>query len=736
MAKLRKLEKCGTDGLICACATPPTEETSHIENDLFEDLWVSLSGKSRLERGKGVFHFHILERYRNRGASLGYSSQVADSDVSARKAAEVTVSRALDDHKGSVFDLVKRIADSGAQPQALFAWAKEIFRTHGQELGNVPSRLEQCLAIKTALERDVGFEIGAPLFHAEADGDESGDEKSPGYFQIDNYLQPNTELARHFREACRRLGVRQLPELSGELPASQSALKFLLAECLHLWNGCETLSEFSERLVREPPGLAIVPVRILGQYRAAASWFYSGQLCGACELRNHIKTVAKEVRRWMEPAFDRTMLSATSYRLLQVLVEYSATDGMPVIGRCSKAQQALCDLWFANEATFVAGEDSVKWTQDVALPYLQAPTVSIEVKIAERLEAIKLLGFEKIIFKCPLFPNESDRDAITRRVEKAFDAVENVAHAAQERIARRANETTEKQLGVVAHDLANAMSDISFLSAPSNDDEELSAFRLSAIHQIADYISIHGWLIYGMSRAIEDTAGSSPTNELLHFVARQPKYDELDQWRRYLAAMIRGVAAAALWKDPPQPKLGEIGTLTVQLRFNAIDTYDASHLHEWDMQAWRVDQDTRPILRPDFTLQSPAPIWPFHESIRRSNDRIGEQGRIALMMYGAVELIRNACKASVQIKDGDEFVNVECTFFRCPDCWKLYVKTTNRCPTSRKRDITQVQSAMRIQSLAPDIIKFANEAAAEGFVSYSYTLIIKPPAATKGGNDG
>ena len=735
MAKQRKLEKCGGLGPLCACGNPSTE-TSHIENDLFEDLWISLSGKSCFGQGRGVFHFHILEGWRKRGASLGYSGKADGSDASALQAAETAVNLALDDHKGTIFDLVKRIADAGTNPQALFTWAKETFRAHGQELGEIPSRLEQCLTIKTALERDVSFKVGAPLFIAEARAEEGGDERSPGYFQIDNYLQPNMELAQHFQEACRRLGASQTTALSGELPASRSALKFLLAECFHLWNGSENLSEFSERLVREPPGLAIVPVRILGQYRAAASWFYSGRLCEACELRDHISVVAKEVRRWMEPAFDRTMLSATSYRLLQVLVEYSAPEGVPIIGRCRRAQQALCDLWFANEVAFVTGEKSAAWKQEAPLPYLKTPTVTIEVKIAERAEAIKLLGFEKIVFKCPLFPNECDREAVAQRVERALNAVEDVARGAQERIARRAHETTEKQLAVVAHDLANAMSDITFLSAPSRDGEKLNALRLSAIHQTAEYLSTHAWLIYGMSHAFDGTIRSSSiADELLQFVERPPNKGELDQWSGYLAAMIQGVAMAARWKDPPRPELGESGTLTVRFQFNEIDAQDASHLHRWDRQIWQIEKEAKPILRPDFTAGQSGPIWPFHKSVRRINDRPGEQGRIALIMYGAVELIRNACKATVQIKDGDECVDVDSTFFRYLDRWELNVKTTNRCTTSRKRDINQIPSAMRIQGLAPSIIKFANEPADDGYVSYSYTLTIRPGLASSGGND-
>ena len=702
---------CNPDGETRAPLRP-------IENEVFGHLRMPLKGESTR------FHFVLLDGYRGYAASLGLPAVVsAAAEDRTGDATPERIARLMQQLSGdpdlTVHELTARFVedqDAGGMA-ALRAWAGLHLGDLGQPLSDNPSRVEQCLAIRAAQQAS-----DAPL----DDRLWPVGGRPDGPFKIDSYLVDAPVLSDAWTTAARALGA-QPPQAGLKPPLTVDTAAFLVAEYLQFALAGECGPGFIARLARSPPGMAVLPLRILAQYRAAAVWFYEGRLDDACNdgLRAHIARIGEDASRWIEPLIEAAFINASSLALVDTLAQHGFAPGAPTLLHCRRVQQALSDLWFCSRLTAPGVEGG-----ELSLPaedsdgarsqLFGAAQLAMQVDATQDADVAKLLGFRTLELTAPLLdPRHEERDRACARASAMLTIVNKSAYTALERAAAQRRLT----VSVAGHEVANSLDEImTFASNAGWRDEALTPTqRLDVIKSMAEYQSAAIWVMRALARGTLDVL-----NDRLPVATRAPAGHELEFWRSYLLGRLKYALYARWWSVRPDRRKARPVRLILKYAFEAVDRVDGPVFRPRSEQDIVIDRDFTPGAIDDPVGLS-QPLWPMDPDIRNLQDKLGEYGRLSLLLWGGVELARNAGQAAAKklqvIGDLDEeTVSVDARISaESGRNWRLRIEAKN--PSFFVADPLEVPALRRIRDVLGETrCRFLQVSQQPGQTHYAFEL--------------
>jgi hypothetical protein len=707
-----------------------------MDNIVFANLREKLAGPADKK-----FHFVVLDSYLGQAVSVGFPYAVT-SDADDFFASDAGIVEEIDDVARRLFaagglstdalaaDLLKDRPDDCLRE--LNAWAIRHMSRHGQPLGDRPSRVEQCIAIRAAQLSRTESSYGA--FHDElwVAGKENAEVANPeGAIRIDDYFEDQQHLQRGWLSALEIFKAPHQISESDETsvpPAAVDTAAFLVSEYLHLWDGRESKAEFLHRLSRERPGMAVLPLNILGEFRAAAVWFYCGPLDAAsnADLKKHIMETSEEVR-WLTRLIESAFLESCVKGLVKTL--RIANSGHALI-TCRQAQNALCDLWFATEV-HVGSSDKLQ-SETLTLParlgqFATFPHDNITITIPFDPLAVDVFGFDTISYRGPLITAKPDRrDRLTRRVAEGF--CDEPALIAIQYADQISNEKRRSAISATGHEFANSLSDLTTFSSPQAwRAGELSAeTRLNIIHRLAHQLSGAAWVMRALSRS-ED----KEITDRLPVACGAPPEPDVEFWRTFLFSRLQYATYTSWWTLPKEVRDVAPG-IDLEFAFSVDE-------RRWPMERVSINSRFAPADASD-PRDFSVPVWPLDASIRtEEHDKLGEYGRIALMLWGGVELMRNATRATVRKVRTDALrgghasrdsalhtIRASTAFERDGDGrWTLGMTVEN--PLQNLGDPAPgphtFHSLRQIQSLlTSEKCEFTNDSKQRGYAAYTYRL--------------
>ena len=670
------------------------------------------------------FHFAVLEQ--DQIASRGHDPETVDAAAAERYAAlaERTVDAVFArGGKVDVIELLRDLAPNGQLPEDAngFRAYASIF---GQPIGIQPSRMEQCLAIRTAMDDGM---TGVPLSINPRNDNVSADDDY--LFVVEDYLGECDELTATYKRALEALDPRASAPVTisfDEPIFTRETATFLLAEHLHLYAAqSKPFDEWLRELPRRRPGFVFLPFRVLGQYRACAVWMFQGKFDDDenKRLRDHVHAKATEANRWLPPTSSHAVLQVTSILFLKALTQFKDLVGTPLTV-CHLAHQALASLWY----TKVAAEPLQQLTaENNSVPVERSGLhQKIEIRIASHENAANLLGFERARYVCPYIPKKVKLDAELANAESVFRDVSEAAAAVRRQSEMRTREVMNKQAALTAHDYANGLQDlIAIMDTADCPSPVNTEARLKIATTMAEGLLGHAWVAREDARNLSGGL-AEPRRTELQFRKTPPGEEDLSYWYHFLRRESILIASSA--KVRAQRMADDFrGGFALRYRFDG----------ETETGAWNenADWETIPIEANTADFSEGAPKrrrhfvpWPIR--IEETTEPSAQAGHRAMMMWGAHELMRNACRSTVNHAtdhSGEWIVSVAASIRQTPGAWLLSIEVTN--PWTRRNDgpplihnISQWPDYIR---LVLNNVAFKNGAGASDEVSYIYEFEVR-----------
>lgn len=692
------LEKCHCRSVLAHS----TRSLSAIEHSAFKTIRDVVGGLGK--KGNTQFHLHLLDFHQQRTLSVGHEPQSvvtpARDDQLQQRVVEIATPLLVED--GTIERALARVTTLDGRGE-LRGWAERLLRAEGQPLGRAPSRLEMCLVAQTAA--DLGDEMSDKVVAAH--------HNNTVCFKVDDYLGRCDNLRDQFIEASTNLGGRGIAQaLSEESLITEKTVAFLIAEHLQFWRQDESPAVFLNRMRTSRPGLAILPFRVLGQYRAAGVWFYEGEYSAQATLHDHIEDACKNASRWLGPMFDRTMLASSSRALLDAM--HTSPTGS--VAACEKAQQAIRGLWCAKRLRLHppgGGVASESESDEILVGKLDKACATATLTLEG--DAAELLGFEKLEFDCPLAPYPEEMSRAQKIVQAELGVTRGAASSVRKLIEKRTREQTDERIDATAHDLVNALRPIISLSGDSAIAGTTAAEpRLALIHHLARQVEGSAW---SMRRMVRNTKKAGAPLDLTD---RSPTRADFEFWRESFFTQALACAASDRLTYPA----GDLCNSTFRLAFNfAVEGEE--DFGRWEDASVVIGADT-PIGLPR-PRRATVPPWPLSAAVRNSRSKFGEAGQLSSLMGGAVELLRNATSAtcqSLQTEGGNGTVAAGVRFRQIKGRWFMRVKITNpyRSILERPDRPATMKSLARITAALEPLAKFCQVTSPPGVASYAYIV--------------
>lgn len=615
-----------------------------------------------------------------------------------------------------------------ADPDMLHAWAKRFVRNEGQPISEHPSRFEQCLTIAAA--RDHGSP--PPLSALDADIDSDFDTK---LYVINDYLGDCETLADTWQAAMAHLDT-PLQAKGAKAPLNESTAPYIFAEYMLFWkqvaedsaNRESRLGEFLRRMRESPPGMAVLPLRILGQYRAASVWYFCGTISPALKNLIRVNFTATSAPL-ITSALERAYVNGASIAILRSLHEFPALADLPLVA-CDRFRRSISDIVFANEIQFL-GEDGrlvSKLSSSPGPNSLPSKQICLEIDLTKNVDLHEILGFQKIQFACPLFgdaKHESDaEDALSRTFDPIIEIFENSTHTLQKAVERKTRENTLVSLAATSHNFANSMRELLALSDQDSEGNASGAdgSRIRLINQLAHQLTGSAWVMRILARGT-----SSNLLDALPEPDRGPEIEDFEFWREYMLAAICNCVFTELWREGD---IDPAAALRVKFSFRvskgnhpdfAKDSAELSSSEEVDISA-----GFEPMLPPSPRARE-RPVWPQNRKIRLTAQQLGELGQMSLLLMGPVELMRNGaryCSERARVFNTSETLEVSAEW-AFDGSWFLIFSVKN--PLADRFDLapdcSEIESLKRIKRAIPSC-EFKNEANESGWAHYQFKIEI------------
>ena len=673
------------------------------------------------------FHFAVLESHPNEIVSRGLDSAKVD-EKAARKYAEIAHQAAIDIIKDgrplNVTEVLRRLAPNGEILEDVRNGFESYAILSGQPLADQPSRLEQCLAIRTAM--DDGFETvpkSLNPFH--------------GVFVVEDYLGDCDPLVSTYKKALRKL------DPDGNDPATRHREKpicstetapFLAAEHLHLYYAqrSKSFGEWLDELPRKRPGYVFLPFLVLGQYRAGGVWMFQGSFASEANARLHqyLKEVGNEAERWLATTSSQAVLEVASILLLKSLTHFKNLIGMP-LAECHLAQQALASLWYKKETT--SHQDAIPDGKEWEIGQRTGISQKIAVKVAYGKNVADLLGFETARYTCPYVPR-MDLTADVKEVVEVFRDISEAAASVYRGSITRIRQVMNRQAAITAHDYANGLGDLMAIAGPEFDDCGYALgpdLRLRVVNGMAEGLLGHAWVARGIARQSHEISLETFTTEL-ELRDEDPNAEDLEFWRRYLRQ--EAIFTAFSSTVTARRASGEFkGRMIVRYRFHG-DTSEGP---------WHGNRDWEEIEIGPAALQTclngsaPQGFVPWPAPLDANKTKLLEAGQRSVMMWGARELLRNACGDTAfhaSTRAGTWTVSVDVKIQRISTLWGLSVEVANPWTKLNEKPptINKISAWPNDIRLVLNNVRFRDGARSDDAVSYIYEFEVRHGSAKSG----
>jgi hypothetical protein len=621
----------------CRCGIADREfrrVVSDIENRVFHDVRDVLTAPSGKVHFPYPFHFAVLDGYERQAVSRGHDPDIDMTRSAAAERYTERIHRALATAVArglppNVTNILGCITDNGQLPEDIRHGFEAYSSIAGQPLADQASRFEQCVAIRTAC--DDGFDV------VPADIRRFG-----GVFIVEDYLGPCRNVVSTYGKA---MAFLQGCTASAEEPRHEDPIctpetaPFLVAEHLHLYYAAAAHKPFDAWLDELPvkrPGLAFLPFRVLGQYRASGVWMFQGSFDAPenSALQKHLQDTAAATERWLGSTSSHAALQATSILFLRSLTAFKNLVGTPLT-ECHLARRALASLWYTKQDAVLGDEvlgDQECWKHGAR----DALNQDIMIKVAFGPEAGKLLGFDTARFRCPYIPKSVHLEPELVNAVNIFRDISEAASA----VSRRTGRQMRRQIALTAHDYANGLQELLIITGSAAADFDSlpdPAMRLSLANTLADALLGHAWVARDVAKRSHDDTDTGQQTTELKLRDTPPSAADLVFWRDYLrrdaiviafSAMSRAMRAAGTF----------VGSLTLRYRFTG-ETGDGLWGGNEDWQEIPIGAEALNLCMPRQARRGPVP-WPMpHEA---HSEKLMEVGQRAAMMWGPRELMRNA----------------------------------------------------------------------------------------------
>ena len=658
----------------CRCGIENREfrrVVSDIENRVFHDIRDVLAAPSGNVPFPYPFHFAVLDGYEREAVSRGH-----DPDMTRSAAAErytELISRAMVTAADrclvpNVTNILRCLLEDGQLPQGIRRGFEAYSSIAGQPLGDQASRFEQCVAIRTAC--DDGFTDIPPEIR-----------RFDGIFVVEDYLGSCRKLVSTYEKAHAFLRgcTVSADDLPDEEPICTSeTAPFLVAEHLHLYYAAAAEKRFDKWLDELPasrPGLAFLPFRVLGQYRASGVWMFQGRFDAPqnTSLQKHLKGTAAATERWLASTSSHAALQATSILLLRSLTQFKNLVGTPLT-KCVLALRALASLWYTKDDVVLCDDVLSDEAPGTVGEPRDALSQEIAIKVAFGAEARKLLGFETARFNCPYIPKSVKLDSELTNAVNIFRDISEAASA----VYRRTGTQMRRQIALTAHDYANGLQELMTITGGATVDFDSlpdPGIRLSLAHTMADGLLGHAWVARDVAKRSHDDSDEALQTTELELCDSPPGAADLVFWRDYLRRDAIFIAFSAM-STATRAAGSFVGSLTLRYRFTG-DTEGGPWTGNEDWQEIRIGAEALNLCVSRQRKRGPVP-WPMpHDA---NTEKLMELGQRAAMMWGPRELMRNAfgdTATYASMHRGVAIVSVDAEIRRQPPGWIFRVAVTN-----------------------------------------------------------
>lgn len=719
--KRDRLRNCDAN---CRCGLEPARfrrTVADIENRVFQHIRDVMASPRGCDF---AFHFALLDSYYHGGEAVSRGHDPAKVSPERASNYEHAVGGAIAVVKASgdemnVVNILRALAAREEVWKAAIEGFHDYFSLEGQPLAEQPSRFEQCLAIRTACDhyKCENLEKIRPF-------------PKLGVLVVEDYLGDCEELTAAYDEALRHLGMRPdaHPLTRSEEPiCTPETAPFLVAEHLQLYGKRpQPFLEWLAELEQEPIGLALVPIRLLGQYRAGGVWLFQGKFQSDenRELRAHLQETATSYERWLANTIGSDILQSTSILFLRSLAEFKELTGTP-LSECGLARRALSSLWYTTGPTELkrsGGEISEETPWHVGPRSGLAQEIAVKVAFGDNVT--ELLGFDMARCTCPFIPVGVDLGRELNHVVEVFRDISSAA-ASVHRTDLRVREAYNRQLSITAHDYVNGLEELLWITGAQGDDGPDAAVRLDIAHSIADGLLGHAWVVRGEAKRSDDTVNRTRLIKL-KFRAGGPDAGDLEFWRDYLFREALFIAYSAMRREARAQSGRFAGSLLVRYRF-AGQTGDGTQFGSLDWEELRIGNDALAAYT-GRQLSSRLLPWPLPPEAK--DEKLQELGQRAVMMWGARELVRNACGRTAvhaSTRTGEWPVDIDVDVRPNPGgVWTFRVSVSNPWPSLKQ----QVPTVWNISKWPTEIRKVLSQAqfaddAKQGTATYVYKLEIR-----------
>lgn len=674
----------------CRCAPggssgrPMSADLAEVENRVF---WQMRGGLEAPDPQQHPFYVLALDPVRKRLIARGYeplSDALEDIEKEASEF-ESRVRRAAEQlepqHSGVhlVTETLRQVYLDGVSLDEARQQGRSFHWVAGQDIGGAPTRLQQALTIRTAQvvpgEWNPSSEVVCPETHAVV---------------VDNYIGDNANMDRCYEDACQLLGYESAK--TGEGIATTGSLPHLVAEYLAFATDHESFAEFIERVETTDVGLAIVPMAVLGQYRAAALWMYQGHWLDAenAQLRAHVRGV-RDFGAELLSRYHSTLIIESARSLFRKAFEHSASALVSRdVVHCGFVRLALAYLWCSdrieirkhgyivqvadwtgNELTWSnpaeagerVGDDTVSRGRSVGLTvdHEGAGAAIVHLRLAE--DSAEDLGFDEVTYRCNHMPGTSSADGRWRPFERMVsDLVETVLRTGAIARRRATREVRRSVLDMLGHELANETYEMLRVVRDAREDPE----RLGVVEMVV-------WGFFSRPWVHRELARRNSAQLTLDWRAGAPSVQDVQFWKLAIQWQLR---ATLLAYGAGENRVHD--RVRVALSFELPDgTVQRDHLSWADIRGDLLGAS--PFG--DLNATDRATPWPL--PIAASTERMAQEGRTAAIMWAPREMIRNAVHyvARELVVEGDLdgpfFVEIAARILARGHGWTIEVDVSN-----------------------------------------------------------
>jgi hypothetical protein len=660
------------------------QDTLPEQNYIFKSLRTSLAKPKEETNFPYPFFFHILDGYRPEAVSLGHDFSELTPE-NARKFEDKIQTTAAEINRQSraetdlnVIEILARACHDISDCRELVNGAQAFVAMRGQRISDTPSRLEQCLTIHSSP-------------HPIDTNDYPHLLDQSGVYAVENYLGSCDELNEAYDRTIfpttRHHGAVQRRRLIENF----NTVPYLAAEHLILASTTAEGSIESEisTLKDLRPGMAILPFAVLGQCRAAGVWFYRGEFRSDknSKLRDHLAKIGRFANTWLSLTVSQMIAHTSCMMILRALGSLQDASDMPLV-HCRQVQRALCSLWFSRKLEVRRGimkdRDIVhvnEGAEAVALRGISCQPIPLEC--TDLPEVSELLGFDKAYFDIPFYARNYNSEL--ELIQPLFAHVSAGVLSEHQRARKRMKESFRRKLDITAHDYANEINGLAVFSDSMSDRASgLSPeLRLQIVRRRASHMRGYAWILRAISKSEADSAntesrfGAGALSDIA-FSQKNPTINDLTTWQNYLYWESLYTAFTAREKYKPVGKVA-VGEFHLRYRFECNERLSSDEfVAPWECDTV-VDADALASgLKDRFDRQRPH--WPLQASNENST-KLNDLGRTSVMLWGALELIRNACEETALLLSNklasSLSVYIMLRIFRDANIWKFQIIIEN-----------------------------------------------------------